>query len=219
MIYVGKKNRNKVKDLVIYEVDKETGVIGATVRADSGVMSADKEKALLKIDLFDVRIEVPNAEHPDDASKTGYVSADKHPIRIDLAELMNRGDVEKNRKNSTITELYYKIRNYREEFHYMPPEQREIERCRYLVDAHQKICLAIGAFTFVLIAIPLGIKSHRKESSMGMLMSLGVVFVYYLFIIISDTLDGDPHLYPWLIPWIPIVLGQIGGVLLMRRAN
>ncbi len=219
MIYVGKKNRNKVKDLVVYEVDKDSGEINATVRADSGVMTSDRENSLLKIDLFDVRIEVPDAEHPDDASKTHYVSFKKYPIRIDLSELMNRGTVEKSKKNSTIFELYYKIRNYREEFHQMRPRDQEVERCRYLVEANQKICLAMGVFTFVLIAIPLGVKSHRKESSLGMLMSLGVVFVYYLFIILSDTFDSDPHLRPWLIPWIPIVLGQIGGVLLIRRAN
>ena len=172
-------------------------------------MSTSEDQSILKIDLFDVRIEVPDAEDPEDASKTRYVSAKKYPIRINLEELMKRGEVDKNRKNSTIIELFYKIRNYRQEFHFLPPEGQEQERCRYLVDAHQKICLAIGAFTFVIIAIPLGIKSHRKESSMGMLMSLGVVFVYYLFIIISDTFDSDPHLRPWLIPWIPIVLSLI----------
>jgi lipopolysaccharide export LptBFGC system permease protein LptF len=72
---------------------------------------------------------------------------------------------------------------------------------------------------FVLIAIPLGIKSHRKESSIGMVMSLGIMFVYYLFIILSDTFDSSPYLYPWLIPWVPVVVGQLGGFILLRRAN
>ncbi len=219
MIYVGKKNGNRVRDLVVYEIDEDTDKISGTVRAGSGIMSANKEKSVLKIELFDVRIEIPDEEFPDDPAKTSYVSAKKYPIRIDFNELMNREHVSKSRKNMNIFELFYKIRNYREEFSRWPLEDQLVERGRYLVDAHQKIALAVGAFTFVLIAIPLGIKSHRKESSMGMLMSLGIVFVYYLFIIISDTLDKSPQYYPWLIPWIPIVLGQIGGLLLMRRAN
>jgi lipopolysaccharide export system permease protein len=219
MIYVGKKNRNRVKDLVVYEVDRDSGEITVTVRAESGILTADREKALLKIDLFDVRIEVPDPEHPDDAAKTRYVNARKYPIRIDINQLMGETHVDKSKKNMTIFELFYRIRNYKQEFHFLTPEQQEITRSRYLVEAHQKICLALGVFTFVIIAIPLGIRSHRKESSIGMLLSLGVMFVYYLFIILSDTFDSDPHLYPWLMPWIPIISGQIAGVLLIRRAN
>ena len=218
MIYVGKKNRNKVKDLIVYETDDD-GKVSATVRAQSGVLSADKAKSLLKIDLFDVRIEMPDAEHPNDPTKTYYASFEKYPIRIDFNELINRGEVDKGKKNMSIFELLYKVRNYREELSMFPPEYQQDLRTSYLVDAHQRICLAIAAFTFVLVAIPLGIKSHRKESSMGMLLSLGVVFVYYLFIIISDTLDNKPQYYPWLIPWIPIVCGQIGGIIMIRRAN
>jgi lipopolysaccharide export system permease protein len=219
MIYVGKKNRNRVRDLVVYEVDKHTDKITGTVRADSGIMSSDNEKSLLKIDLFDVRIEIPDPKDPDDSSKTRYVNAKKYPIRIDFNELMNRGTVDKSRKNMSIFELFHKIRNFRQEYHWMSPRDQDIERGRCLIDAHQRICLALGALTFVMMAIPLGIKSHRKESSIGMLMSLGIVFVYYLFMIISDTLDAHPEYYPWLIPWIPILSWQIGGILLMRRAN
>jgi lipopolysaccharide export LptBFGC system permease protein LptF len=72
---------------------------------------------------------------------------------------------------------------------------------------------------FTLIAIPLGMKSHRKESSVGMVMSLAVMFVYYIFMILSKTLSNNPDLYPWLIPWIPIVFGQLGGFMLLRRSN
>jgi len=219
MIYVGKKNGNRVRDLVVYEIDKDTDKISGTVRAGSGIMSADKDAALLKIDLFDVRIEIPDPDHPDDSSRTRYVNAKKYPIRINLDDLMKIDRVNKRPKHMSIFELAYKIRNYREEFSRLKPHDQELERTELLIDAHQKVCLAFGAFTFVLMAIPLGIKSHRKESSVGMLMSLGIMFVYYLFIIISDTLDESPQFYPWLIPWIPIVAGQILGLVLMRRAN
>jgi lipopolysaccharide export system permease protein len=219
MIYVGKKNGNRVRDLVVYEVDEDTDKISRTIRAGSGIISTVKEKNVLKIDLFDLRLEIPDADFPDDPSKTFYSSAKRYPIRINLDELMKADRVSKRAKHMSIFELVYKIRNYREEFSRLKPEDQEIERTELLIDAHQKICLAFGAFTFVLIAIPLGIKSHRKESSMGMLMSLGVMFVYYLFIIISDTLDESPQFYPWLIPWIPIVFGQVAGLILMRRAN
>ncbi|VGO15611.1 hypothetical protein PDESU_04196 [Pontiella desulfatans] len=218
MIYVGKKNRNRVKDLIVYEVDKKGKVTG-TVRADSGIMTVDKEKALLKIDLFDVRIEIPDPDAPDDSAKTRYVNARKYPIRLDINELTGKKTLTKKRKNMTALELIHRIRNPEQNQEWMGKKDLVVERTRDLVDFHQRMCLSVSPLMFVLIAIPLGIKSHRKESSIGMLMSLVIMFVYYIFIILSDTFDKDPHLYPWLMPWLPIVFGQIAGLVLMHRAN
>jgi len=219
MIYVGKKNKNRVRDLVVYEVDKENGEVTGSVRAGSGIMTADKEKAELKIDLFDVRIEIPDPDSPGDSSKTRYVNARNYPIRLNFNELLGNKNVYKKRKNMTIFELAHRIRNPETENAQLDEEHRRIEHCRYLVEANQRIALALSPFMFVLIAIPLGITSHRKESSIGMVMSLAIMFIYYIFMILSDTFDKNPELYPWLIPWIPIVLGQLGGLLLLRRAN
>jgi len=219
MIYVGKKNKNRVRDLVVYELDRDTGRVTSSVRADSGILTTDKEQALLKIDLFDVRIEIPDPEYPNDSSKARFVNARKYPIRLSFNELMGRKDISKKRKNMSLSELVHRVRNLDTEGDWMNEQDRAVEHSRFLVEIHQRVCLAIAPFMFVLIAIPLGIRSHRKESSIGMVMSLGIMFAYYMFMILSDMLENSPHLYPWLIPWIPIVAGQIGGVLLIRRMD
>jgi lipopolysaccharide export system permease protein len=219
MIYVGKKNKNRVRDLIVYETEGNSGKVTATIRAESGIMTADKESGLLKIDLFDVRMEIPDLNAPDDATKTRYVNARQYPIRLDFNELMGRSTVSKKRKNMTLSELAWRIRNPLKEYAGMEPEIRRKENNRDLIELNQRICLSIAPFMFVLVAIPLGIKSHRKESSLGMLMSLGIVFVYYLFIILSDTFEDKPQLHSAFFPWIPIIIGQVGGLILLRRAN
>ena len=219
MIYVGKKNKNRVRDLIVYEVDKKTDEVTGSIRAESGIMTADKERAELKIDLFDVRIEIPDPSAPGDSSKTRYIDAQNYPIRLDFETLLGSKQVSKKRKNMTIFELAHHIRNAETENARLSENDRRIEHARNLVEANQRIALALSPFMFVLIAIPLGITSHRKESSIGMVMSLGIMFLYYVFMILSDTFDKSPQLYPWLIPWIPIVFGQLVGFLLLRRAN
>ena len=219
MIYVGKKSKIRVRDLVVYEVDRDSGEVTGSIRAGSGIMTADREQGELKIDLFDVRIEIPDADAPGDTGQVRYVNARNYPIRLDFNELMGSSKVSKKRKNMTLSELAYRIRNVEMENPLLKPEDRRIEHARNLVEANQRLALAMSPFMFVLIAIPLGITSHRKESSIGMVMSLGIMFVYYIFMILSDTFDESPQLYPWLIPWIPIIGGQIGGFLLLRRAN
>ncbi len=219
MIYVGKKRGSRVSDLVVYEVDKKDGSITSSVRAGGGLISIDKEKAELRIDLEDVRIEVPDAANPDDATKTRYINAKAFPIRLDFTELLGDQTVKKKRRNMTLPEMLYRIRNMDEVYPLLSAEQRKTLHSRYMVDMHKRLYLAVAPITFVLIAIPLGIRSHRKESSIGMLMSLGIVFFYYLFILIADSLDTSPHLMPWLIPWVAIVCAQIAGLLMIRRAN
>jgi lipopolysaccharide export system permease protein len=216
MIYVGKKSRNRVKDLIIYDVD-EQGKISRTLRAASGVISADRENAVLKIDLFDVRIE--DFGSADDAGNPNYISVEKLPRRFDIQELMGEDEVSKKRKNLSISELAWRIRNPEREYELLDKDQLAVQQSRDRIELNQRICLAIAPFMFVLIAIPLGIKSHRKESSSGMVLSLAVMFVYYLFIILSETFDNAVYLRPWLLPWVPIIGGQIVGLILLRRVN
>ena len=219
MIYVGKKNKNRVRDLVVYEVDKKSGEVTGSIRADSGIMTTDKDRAELKIDLFDVRIEILDPENPDDSTKTRYVNARNYPIRLDFNKMEDGKFRFKKRKTMTVSELAFNIRNPDFQFRGMPEKFLELQLCANRLELNKRICLSISPFMFVLLTIPLGIKSHRKESSFGMVMSLVIMFIYYLFMIVANTLDKSPHLYPWLIPWIPIVLGQLSGFVMIRRSN
>ncbi len=219
MIYIGKKNKNKVQDLVVYEIDVDTDKVTRTIRAASGIMTVDPENAELRIDLYDVRMEVVNPKSSDDPAKTRYLNAEVFPFRLSFEELLGQKNVAKKRRNMTMAELSHSIRNIDTEFPELSIKERKVQRCRFMVHMHQRICLSLAAFTFVLIAIPLGIKSHRKESSIGMVMSLGVMFAYYSFIIIADTLDDRPEFYPWLIPWAAILCAQVAGFVMLRRVD
>jgi lipopolysaccharide export system permease protein len=220
MIYVGKKNKNRVRDLVVYQIDEESGDVSRSFRASSGIITTDKERLELKVDLFDVRIEnIDLKKAEDDSSRIRYINAKNYPLYFDFSDLSGDRKVKKKRKNMTMSELIYDIRNATEEHSGVNNEDLRDERSRNLVTLNQRICLSVAPLMFVLIAIPLGIKSHRKESSAGMVLSLAIMFVYYIFIILSKTLYDSPELYPWLIPWIPIVFGQLGGFLMLRRAN
>jgi lipopolysaccharide export system permease protein len=48
-------------------------------------------------------------------------------------------------------------------------------------------------------------------------MGLIVATTYFLFVIIGDTLRGNPHAHPELLVWFPNVLFIVLGVLLFRR--
>lgn len=220
VIYVGQKSRRQVRDLVVYELDRETGRATSCVRARSGEMSVDKASGILEIDLRDVRIEIPDRDEPDNAAKTRYLDARNYPIRLDFRALMGRKEVSKKRKNKSFSELVYTIRNPGiSKGIWLDEKLQKRRRGRHLIELSERTCLAVAPFTFILLGIPLGIKSHRKESSAGLIMSLAIVFLFYLFFVIADALEDKPELHPWLISWIATFVCQAGGLWLLRRSN
>ena len=77
--------------------------------------------------------------------------------------------------------------------------------------------LAVACFCFVLVGIPLGIQSHRRESSVGIGISLAIAGAFYLFCITAESLSKHPELRAhWLLP-VPVVVCLAMHVWLMNR--
>ncbi len=88
-----------------------------------------------------------------------------------------------------------------------------------LVQIHRNIAFSFACFSFTLIAIPLGIQTHRKETSVGVAMALILLAIYYTFLIVAQSLDTHPEWHPELLVWFPNFLFQGVGAFLLWKAN
>jgi lipopolysaccharide export system permease protein len=98
-------------------------------------------------------------------------------------------------------------------------DELRVRAMRMMVEFHKRLALSGACFAFVFLGIPLGVRSHRKESSLGIAMSLLAVFVFYMFLLLAEQLADYPKCRPDLLNWIPIVLALAGGIVMIRRLH
>jgi lipopolysaccharide export system permease protein len=90
-------------------------------------------------------------------------------------------------------------------------------RSEISMEMHMRVTLAFACIVFVMVGVPLGIKTHRRETSIGALVGLAAAMFYYALIVLAQSLKTRPEYQPVLILWMPAVLGEAFGIWLFAR--
>ncbi len=86
------------------------------------------------------------------------------------------------------------------------------------IEVHKKFSLPLSCIFFGLLALPLGITSHRAVKSRGFAVGIIIVAAYYLLRIGGEALAETGRLSPAVGVWTPNVLFAIAGVVLFYFA-
>ncbi len=96
---------------------------------------------------------------------------------------------------------------------------RPLDKIRQLdVEMWNKIAVPLTSLVFALLAAPLGIRPHRSSSSVGMGMSILVIFLYWILGRYTWSMAVQGTVWPAVGAFAPLALGIAAATVLLVRA-
>jgi len=208
-VYVGGKDGDRLKNIIVFEMDDDSRPT-KMIHAMEGELKPDIENSRQLLRLFDARFEQRDAKNPGDISKIqqGIVMQEGvFPLALD--RFFKEFQTNRRLSSYTLPELLELLKTL--------DGKKHLEA---LVELNKRFSVSLSCIAFVLIAIPLGITTHRKETSVGFAISLVVAFSYFFFILMADTFRGKAEAFPQMLIWIPnILFFALGTVLFVRLSK
>ena len=205
-IYVGKKEGNELENIIVFEMNENAMPMRVTF-ARRGTLEADLPNQRILMHLYDARYQQRDERDPYDLYRIrDGISMEEGTLPISLEELYEKEKKKPSRSAMSIEQLLDQLQT---------GDQRE--QSASWTEINKRFAFPFSCIAFALIAVPLGITAHRRETSMGFLISLVVAFAYFLFIIVADTLRSNPSVHPELLIWIPNILFLGLGCWMFRR--
>ena len=209
IIYIDDKEGDKIiKDVQVFTIGEHKGEKNKVLRdvtANSGELIVNKKLKTLTIALFDCNI-VDKKSNPPIRS-----FAKRFEFIIDYGKKMNQMEIGKRDKYMTLKELFGNIRI-----------EKKFNRntCDLEVELNQRIAFALAPIAFMLLGLPLAIRTSRRETSVGLFLSVILAGVFFMTIILCESLTAYPNLYPQYLLWIPNLSYQIvGAIMIYKIAN
>ena len=219
VIYVGEKRGQILKDFWLWEIDDQKRVRRAA-RADSGRLDFDEKNNKLVLTLNRAQAEARDDKDPENFGQMRAAAAWEHAtFDLPLDKVTGAHTVRTKLKWMTFGQLLAEWRRLGVGDPKVPTVEREKQRMKVQIVIQEKFSTAFSVLSFALIAIPLGIKVSRKETSANLGIALALAMGYYFATIVVGWVDNRPDLRPDLLMWLPNLGFQALGLWMLVRVD
>lgn len=218
LIYVDRIDGDTAHRIIVYEL--EDNHVLRKIEADRGTIRYDPESLSLDVELFHARIETADPEAPEDPTRIrSGLHAGHYPVRIPLQEHIERTAQYRRMGDRTVIDLASQIRDIRTRqagaSRSMDDDAFRKQVTPLLVEAHKRFALALAPLAFALIGMPLGIRTSRGETMVGIGLGLLIALAYYVVVGFAEAFRTRPELHPQILLWAPNVICAILGIALL----
>jgi LPS export ABC transporter permease LptF/LPS export ABC transporter permease LptG len=100
------------------------------------------------------------------------------------------------------------------------PQDTPAVRARwYLVEFHRRLALPTSCLVLALVGIPLGLSSKKGGKSMGFVLTISLVFLYYFVSLTGISLGRSGKIPPGVGVWAANLFFMIAGFVLLHRVD
>jgi lipopolysaccharide export system permease protein len=178
-----------------------------TILAEKAFLVADPKLMIVKLRMENGSIHTVSS----DLKNYRKVDFKSYDINLDLSTTLAAfNDESKDSNEMTMTELLEKMKK---------PGLTGTAVRELAVEVHKKFSIPLSCIFFGLLALPLGITSHRAVKSRGFAVGIMIVTAYYLLRIGGEALVETGRLSPVVGVWTPNLIFAFLGIYLFYMAN
>jgi lipopolysaccharide export system permease protein len=198
-------NKNYMEDVIV----SDNRIIGEqnTILAKKAFLVSDPESMTVNLKLENGSIHTVSS----DLKNYRKIDFNSYDIKLDLSTaLANLDESSKSSTEMTMTELLERMNK---------PGLDKAAIRELAIEVHKKFSIPLSCIFFGLLALPLGIKSHRAVKSRSFAVGIIVVSLYYLLRIGGEALAETGHISTEIGVWTPNIFFALLGVYLFYMAN
>jgi lipopolysaccharide export system permease protein len=203
IIFVNRVRGDRLEGIKIFQTQE--GRNPRITVAREGTFVPVEEEGVIKLKLMDGSLDEPKSDNPNEfyqvRFKTYYTTLNLLEGQID--------EIEKKPKDMTIAEAKQEIESLR---------RFNIEPINLIIEIHKKIALSFANLAFVVIGLPLAIKTKKNSRSGGFALSLVVIVFYYVLLAAGTALASRGVMSAALGVWLANIVLITIGILLIYRA-
>ena len=216
-LYFGSKNGNWLHDFVA--LDYSNPKVDRMITAEKALVAQQGRD--VSLELYGMTVDPLDESHPTMArfSRFAYV----------LKDVLKEEKYHRRAKDLAFRGLLGEISRTRAEIEKVKasPDEKgmKAQLVEYLrrqlsslkVELAKRFAFALASICFVLVGVPLGIRSQRKESTIGMAISLAVALGYYMVVILMLSFEERYRIHPEALIFLPALACVLLGGRLLRR--
>ncbi len=201
--YFRKKEGNWLYDVHVKDYSNEK--FTRTIQASKALVASEGRD--VSFDLYDMKVD------PIDETRPGMARIMRY--QYVMKDVLKDSKYNKKTKDLRYFELKDRIHEYedlvRKETESNEPNPNLLKMLKqklseYKFEFSKRIVFPFASICLVLVGIPLGIRTQRKEGYAGWLISAGITGAYYLTVMAGISLEKAYYLHPEYLIWMPVVV-------------
>ncbi len=215
IFYIGSKRNGWIENCWLWELDgSQASGVNVFLHASSGYLRYEKDRDALVLTLLNGTGEKWGGIKPDQVPP--QVLFKETSIALPLKEILGAPTTIKRFDYMTLSEL---LVEHGKVYRARLPSPDHARKIVIQLEIQKIMVMSFAVLSLLFIAIPLGIKVGRAETSANLVLAVGLALGYYFIVMALSLLEEKTHWRPDLFIWLPNFAFQGLGLFLLNRLS